>query len=201
MNRVCNTCNIEKNENNYMKDRTVCKSCYYRNRRKNQQPKSDDKKKRKVVNSVNKRTLIIGFSNCGKTYLMNHTLLQKQEPIFIITKSLNQYPNIKAQTSDEIQPLENYENSTVVRDDMLLSKQESKIDLFFTRGRHAKIEIFLISQSYFHLTKNTIRNISDIIILFKQTLGDIILLFHDIAGLDMNLEEWKQLCRKTWEND
>ena len=169
------------------------------------------KKKRKVVNSVNKtkvvdsvnnnRTLIIGFSNCGKTYLMNHILHQKQEPIFIITKSLNQYPNIKAQTSDEIQPLNEYENSVVVFDDMLLSKQESNIDLFFTRGRHKKLDIYYISQSYSHLPKITIRNNSNIIILFKQTLRDIILLFHDIAGLDMNLEEWKQLCRKAWEND
>ena len=32
---------------------------------------------------------------------------------------------------DEIQQSENYENSTVVFDDMLLSKQESNIDLFF----------------------------------------------------------------------
>ena len=75
------------------------------------------KKKREFVGSVkndNNRTLIIGFSNCGKNYLMNHILLQKQEPIFISKKSLNQYPKIKAQTSDEIQPLEHYENSTVV---------------------------------------------------------------------------------------
>ena len=104
-----------------MKNRTVCKNCYNKNRRiiiintiiEYQHPKSDDKMKRKVVNSVNKtkvvdsvnnsnRTLIIGFSNCGKTYLMNHILHQKQEPVFIITKSLNHYPNIKAQTSDEI---------------------------------------------------------------------------------------------------
>ena len=132
---------------------------------------------------------------------MNHILFQKQEPIFIITKSLNQYPNIKAQTSDEIASSENYENSTVVLDDMLLSKQESNIDLFFTRGRHNNNDIYYISESYFHLPKNTIRNNSNIIILFKQTLRGIILLFHDIAGLDMNLEEWKQLCRKAWEND
>ena len=26
-------------------------------------------------------------------------------------------------------------------------------------------------------------------------------MFQDITGLDMNLEEWKQLCRKAWEND
>ena len=196
MNRTCNTCSIEIDDDNYLKDRTVCKSYYNKNRRKNQQPKSDDKK-RKVVNSVkntninkkktklddsvnnNNRTLIIGFSNCGKTYLMNHILHQKQEPIFIITKSLNQYPNIKAQTSDEIQPLNQYENSVVVFDDMLLSKQESNINLFFTRGRHNNVDIYYISQSYFHLPKNTIRNNSNIIILFKQTLRDIILLFHD----------------------
>ena len=150
---------------------------------------------------MNIRTLIKGSSNCGKTYLRNHILLQKQEPIFIITKSINQYTNIKAQTSDEIQPLNEYENSVVVFDDMLLSKQESNIDLFFTRWHHNNIDIYYISQSYFHLPKNTIRINSNIIILIKQTLRDIILLFHDIAGLDMNLEEWKQLCRKAWEND
>ena len=64
---------------------------------------------------------------------MNNILLRKQEPIFIITKSLNQYPNTKAQTSDKIQPIENYDNNTVVFDDMLLSKQESNIDVFHKR--------------------------------------------------------------------
>ena len=84
---------------------------------------------------------------------------------------------------------------------MLLSKQESSIDLFFTRGRHNNIDIYYTSQSYFHVPKNNIRNICHIIILIKQTLTDIILLFHDKAGLDTNLEERKQLCRKAWEND
>ena len=47
---------------NYLKDRTVCKSCYNNNRRKNknQQPKIDN-----FNNNNNSRTLIIGFSNCG----------------------------------------------------------------------------------------------------------------------------------------
>ena len=120
---------------------------------------------------------------------MNHILLHKQEPIFIITKSLNQYPNIKAKTSDEIQPLENHENSSVIFDHMLLSKQECNIDLFFTRGRHRNIDIYYISQSYFHLPKNTICNNSNIITLFIQFLTDIILLFHVKSVLDMSLDE------------
>ena len=160
-----------------------------------------NQKKTKVVDSVNNRTLIIGFSNCGKTYLMNHFLHQKQKPTPIITKSLNQYPNIKAQTSDKIEPLEFYENSNVVFDDMLLSKQESNIDLFSTRGGHKNIIIYYISESYLHLPKSTFRNNSNIIILFKQTLRDITLLFHDVAGLDMNLEEWKRLCRQARKKD
>ena len=163
----------------------------------------NNKQKRKVVNSVNKnnRTLIIGLSNCVETYLMNCILHQKQEPIFINTKSLNQYPNINAQSSDESEPLENYENSAVVFDYLLLSNQESNIDLCFTRGRHQNIEIYYISQSYFHLPKNPFRNNSNIIFLFKQTLRDIILLFHDIAGLDMYLSQCKQPFRKGWENE
>ena len=84
---------------------------------------------------------------------------------------------------------------------MLLPKQESNIDLFFTRGRHKNIDKHHIYQSFFRLPKKTNRNNSSIIILFKQTLRDIMLLFHDIAGLDMSLEKWKQICRKAWEND
>ena len=212
---MCFVRNKRISKDNYKKDRNIFKRCYNNNRKKYNNNKEKIQvvnslnntniniKKREVVDSVknnNNRSLIIGNSHCGKTHLMNHILFQKQEPFFIITKSLNQYPKIKAQRSDESQPLEHSENSAVVFDDMLLSKQESNIDLFFTRGRHNNIDIYYISQSYFHLPKNTIRNNSIIIFLLKQTLRDIILLFHDIAGLDMNLEEWKQLCRKAWEN-
>ena len=101
----------------------------------------------------NIRTLILGFSNCGKTCVLNHILHQKQEPIFINAKSLNKYPDIKAQTTGELQPLEIYGNSTVVFDDMLLSKQGSNMDMFFTRGRHNNIDIYYISQSFLHFPK------------------------------------------------
>ena len=84
---------------------------------------------------------------------------------------------------------------------MLSSKQESNIHLIFTRGRHNNIDIYYICQSYFHLPKKSVRNNSNIKVLFKQTPRDIILLFHDMAGLDINLDEWKQLCCKAWEND
>ena len=126
-------CTIKLDSINYLKDRTVCKSCYNMKRRKknnntltkSQQPKIDN-----VTNNNKNRTLKIGFSNGGKTYLITYFLLQKFEQIFIITKSLNQYPNIKAQTSVEVQPLENYENSILVFDDMLLSNKKAILICF-----------------------------------------------------------------------
>ena len=131
---------------------------------------------------------------------MNHISLQKHEPIHINTKSLNQYPNIKSHTSDEIQPIEIYVNNIVVFNDMLLSKQESNMDLFFTRGRHQNFDFCYISHSYFHVPKNTLRKNSNTLILLRQTLRDIILLSLDIAELDINLQEWKQVCREAGEN-
>ena len=94
----------------------------------NQQPKID-----KINNNINNRTHIYGFSNCGKCNLMNHILHQKQDSFLIITKSLSQNPNINAQISDEFPQKVKYEkNSTIVSDDMILPKQESNVDLFFT---------------------------------------------------------------------
>ena len=82
MNRICNTCNIETDENTYLKDRTVCKGCYNKNRRKNnnnniiqnQQPKIDKINDNNVNNpsistNENHRHVGIGPSNVGKTLL------------------------------------------------------------------------------------------------------------------------------------
>ena len=191
-NKNCTACKIKFDKNNYAKNRTVCKSCYNKKKRKannntlfqngtttsHQQPEIQNYKK--INNNGN---LIIGCSICGQTYLMIYMLFQNQEPFFVFTKSKYQYPITKAQTPDEIQLLENYENSTVVFEDMLLSKQATIIDLFFTRGRQSKIDIYYISQSYFHLPNNTIRNNSYKFISFKKTLRYVLLLLHDIPGL------------------
>ena len=125
-------------EQKHLKDRTNCKSCCNIQRKKNndntflqnQQPKIDN-----VNTNNNNITLIIKLLNCGETYLMDCILLQKREPIFVMTKSLNQYPNVKAQTSDKSQQLANYENNAVVFEDMLYTKRASNNDLFLTREK------------------------------------------------------------------
>ena len=51
------------------------------------------------------------------------------------------------------------------------------------------------------MPKRTIRNNSNKIILFNQTLKDIEHIYRDVAGYDMNYDEFKDLCRKSREED
>ena len=216
--KKCTVCNIKIDEDNCKKDRNICKNCYNINRKKY----NNKEKKRKVDNSVDKiekpkidnvinpnnnivskfenhRQVIIGPSNVGKTYYMLKILekIDSKRPIHIITRSPNQYPNHK--TSNEIKPINKYKGSIVIFDDMLGAKNSSQIDEFFTRGRHEDLDVYYISQSYFALPRQSIRNNSDILILFKQTLRDVQSMYYDIGAYDMKYDEFKEMCHKAWD--
>ena len=47
--------------------------------------------------------------------------------------------------------------------------------------------------------QKTIRNNSNIMILFQQTLKEVEHIYRDIAGFDMPYDEFKELCRKAWK--
>ena len=83
-NKNCSACNIKLDINNYKKDRTVCKDCYNKKKRKNnliQQPKIEN-------DNNSDRTLLVGPSFSGKTYLMLKILSRiPDRDIYIITKS------------------------------------------------------------------------------------------------------------------
>ena len=110
--KKCTVCKIKTTKDIYKKDRNISKNFYNMNRKKynNKSITKNDKnkKERKIADSVknkktkrkekksvdsenNNRTLFAGGSNSGKSYLMNHILLQKEDPFFIIT---NQKTNI-----------------------------------------------------------------------------------------------------------
>ena len=191
-------------ENNYLKHRTICKKCHNENRRKNN--KTLPPNIENVINNnndivstfENHRHVVIGPSNVGKTFYMLKVLekIGDKRPIHIITRSSNQYPNYK--TSTEIKPINKYKGSLVIFDDMLRAKNSSQIDEFFTRGRHEDLDVYYISQSYFGLPRQSIRNNSDRLILFKQTLRDVQNMYYDIGAYDMKYDEFKEICHKAW---
>ena len=211
MNRNRTACNIMIDINNYKKDRTICKTCYNINKRKNntntlppnknktsyQQPKIE-KVNKNVSTYENHRQVIIGPSNVGRTYYMLRVLkkIGNQRPIHIISRSPNQHPNYK--TSNEIKPINKNKGSVVIFDDMLGAKKSSQIDDFFIRRRHEDLDVYYISQSYFALPRQSIRNNSERLILFKQTIRDVQSMYHDIGAFDMIYDEFKEMCRVAW---
>ena len=155
------------------------------------------------------RTLIVGPSFCGKTHLLLNKLrlIRLEDPekqIRIITRSPEQYEDVELRNDiggvsveENVGDLEEYRGCCVVFDDMLDSNQKL-IDPFFTRGRHKSCDVYYLCQSYFDAPKKTVRNNSNIIILFQQTLKDVEHIHRDISGFDMSYEEFKSLCREAW---
>ena len=119
-----------------------------------------------------------------------------KRPIHIITRSPNQYPNYE--TSDEIKPINKHKGPIVMFDDMLGARNSSQIDEFFAKGRHEDINVLYISQSYFGLPRQSIRNNSDRLILFKQTIRDVQNMYYDNGAYDKKYDEFKEMCQKTW---
>ena len=61
---------------------------------------------------------------------------------------------------------------------------------FFTRGRNEDLDVYDISQSYFGLPRESIRNHSDKLILFKQAIKDVQCMYYDIGAFDMKYDEF-----------
>ena len=108
-------------------------------------------------------------------------LSDSEKQIQIFTRSPEQYKDVgmKLDVWDLVveedlgdKSIQDFQNCCVVFDDMLDSNQKL-IDPFFTRGRHKLCDVYYLSQSYFEVPKRTIRNNSNIIILFQQTLKDV----------------------------
>ena len=100
--KKCNVCNKKIDKDNYKKieiyvrtvtirtEKNIGKTFFRIDINQKKRPNNTNTttfyhqpKFEKVINRNNKnRKIVIGFSNCGKTYLLNYILLQKQEAIF-----------------------------------------------------------------------------------------------------------------------
>ena len=87
---------------------------------------------------------------------------------------------------------------TIVFDEMLGSKEGKDNYAFFIRGRHQNLDILYISQSWYELLKNTIRNNCGRLLLLPQTLKDITKINNSISGVHMWFSERRSFCREAW---
>ena len=199
LNTNCVSCNVLLNEKNMVKNRKKCNKCLNNIRNKNKKPNLKHVYENNTMIKT-ERTLIIVRSGCGKTVLVLSLLKDKNpDDVYIICKTASQNPSKYHNQSSEILSLEDYGNKTIAFDDMLGSKEAKDIDAFFNRVRHQNLDIHYISQSWYELPENTIRNICSRIMLFPQTLKDITMIYNDISGLHMNFLERRDFCPDAWK--
>ena len=125
--------------------------------------------------------------------------------VYIITKRPPEQYSISKSKNKEIReknkPRSDYENAITVFDENL-SKSNSKYnELFFKRGRHNNLNIYYLSPPYFDLPKRTIPNKSYKNVMFNQTSKDIENIYRHVGGYDMKYDLFKELCRKSWEDE
>ena len=85
----------------------------------------------------------------------------------------------------------------IILDDCYLGKQ-SKAGAYYSRGRHNSCCSLYISQNYFSLPRNSVRENSNIIILFPQNNKSVQNIHQDHCT-DIPFDEFRNLCRKIWD--
>ena len=93
-----------------------------------------------------------------------------------------------------------YKNLLIL-DDIMLDSQ-SKAEAYYTRGRHNNFDVFYISQSYFRLPRQTIRENANFFIFFLQDKKNLSHIYNDhCASDDISYETFAKFCSNVWNED
>ena len=95
--------------------------------------------------------------------------------------------------------LDNKKKNLLILDDCFLGKQ-SKAGVYYTRGRHSSCDTLYISQNYFALPRKSVRENSNIIILYPQNNKSVQHIYQDHCT-DLPYEEFKDLCQTIWNTE
>ena len=94
--------------------------------------------------------------------------------------------------------LSSEDKNLMIFDDLLLERQ-NKCECYYIRGRHSNVDCFYLSQNYFKLPRQTIRENANFICLFPQDLKNINHIYNDHVGDDMTKDEFRKFCRECWK--
>ena len=136
---------------------------------------------------VLRKGLEVGLS---KEQLVN--LFKNQESIKSPIESIDEYiasggvakGGIEAEFFDDCKlipdpsALDDREKNLMIFDDCILEKQGSA-QSYYTRGRHNSVDVFYITQSYFRLPRQTVRENANFYVFFPQDKKNLIHIFND----------------------
>jgi len=171
---------------------------------------------RLLPNSI--RCIIAGGSGCGKTNLLMNLLIRpgflNYDRLHIYSKSLHQpkyqllqewasqinsCANASAiitfHTCSDIIPVEELnpqQRTIMVFDDVMLEKNQTPIEKYFSQGRHGGADSFYLCQSYFRIPKQAIRDNANLLILFKQDAKNLRAIHDTFVAGDMDFDEFRK---------
>ena len=85
----------------------------------------------------------------------------------------------------------------LILDDCYLGKQ-NKAEAYYSRGRHNNCDTIFLSQNYFRLPRQTIRENCNFLILFKQDTRNLTHIHADHCS-EITLEEFCDFCNRVWK--
>ena len=86
----------------------------------------------------------------------------------------------------------------LVLDDVMLGPQ-NKVEAYFTRGRHNNVDVVYITQSYFRLPRQTIRENANLFMFFSQDRKNLVHIFNDhCAGDGIPFDTFCEFCNDVW---
>ena len=90
--------------------------------------------------------------------------------------------------------------NVLVLDDVMLGPQ-NKAEAYYTRGRHSNVDTFYITQSYFRLPRQTIRENANLFILFMQDMKNLSHIYNDhCAGDGISYKQFSEFCNQVWRS-
>ena len=102
-----------------------------------------------------------------------------------------------------------FEDKNLMIFDNLLLERQNKCECYYIHGRHSNVDCFYLSQNYFKLPRQTIRENANFICLFPQDLKNICFfpqdlkninhIYNDHVGDDMTKDEFRKCCRECWK--
>ena len=119
-------------------------------------------------------------------------------------KSIKNESNVKCnffETASDVpdsRDLNSEDKNLMIFDDLLLERQ-NKCECYYIRERHSNVDCFYLSQNYFKLPRQTIRENTNFICLFSQDLKNINHIYSDHVGDYMTKEEFRKFCRDCWK--
>ena len=90
------------------------------------------------------------------------------------------------------------QRNLLILDDVMLGPQ-NKVEAYFTRGRHNNVDVIYITQSYFRLPRQTIRENANLFVLFPQDGKNLSHIYQDLcSGDDVSFEMFSLMCNDWW---